>query len=174
MDILKRIALILCFCGLVGCASIVSSGPKTLPIMSQPDGATCEITNINSNIMIAKATTPYTAVLKRDNGFFQKASYKVKIYKEGFIPQEVEVTAGINGWYFGNIVFGGLIGILIVDPATGAMWQIHEENITVQLFPDTPDGKQEMTKFMEEKEKLKKEAAEGEKQKMRAVGGAGA
>ena len=27
----------------------------------------------------------------------------------------------MNGWYIGNILFGGLIGFLIVDPLTGAM-----------------------------------------------------
>ncbi len=39
----------------------------------------------------------------------------------------------MNGWYAGNIVFGGLIGILIVDPATGAMWDIKENNIVMDL-----------------------------------------
>jgi hypothetical protein len=38
----------------------------------------------------------------------------------------VPLTADIDGWYFGNLLFGGLIGILIVDPATGAMWKLPE------------------------------------------------
>jgi hypothetical protein len=29
----------------------------------------------------------------------------------------------------GNIVFGGLIGLLIVDPATGAMWKLEETQV---------------------------------------------
>jgi hypothetical protein len=41
----------------------------------------------------------------------------------------------LDGWYIGNIVFGGLIGMLIVDPATGAMWKIENEHISENLQP---------------------------------------
>jgi hypothetical protein len=34
------------------------------------------------------------------------------------------ITSKIDGWYFANIVFGGLIGMVIVDPATGAMFKL--------------------------------------------------
>lgn len=30
----------------------------------------------------------------------------------------------MDGWYWGNILFGGLIGMLAVDPATGAMYKL--------------------------------------------------
>jgi hypothetical protein len=39
------------------------------------------------------------------------------------------VDSRINGWYVGNIVFGGLIGWLIVDPLTGAMWTLNTEHV---------------------------------------------
>ena len=32
-------------------------------------------------------------------------------------------------------IFGGLIGMLIVDPATGAMWKIEESYINESLVP---------------------------------------
>lgn len=32
----------------------------------------------------------------------------------------------LDGWYFGNIVFGGLLGILVIDPYTGAMYRLPE------------------------------------------------
>jgi hypothetical protein len=28
----------------------------------------------------------------------------------------------MSGWYCGKLLFGGLIGMLAVDPATGAIW----------------------------------------------------
>ncbi|WP_174263189.1 CsgG/HfaB family protein [Citrifermentans bemidjiense] len=40
----------------------------------------------------------------------------------------------MNGWYWGNIVFGGVIGLLIVDPATGAMWKM-DDTLMVPLSP---------------------------------------
>lgn len=30
----------------------------------------------------------------------------------------------VDGWYFGNLLLGGFLGMLIIDPATGAMWKI--------------------------------------------------
>jgi len=138
---IKQIALLLSVVYLCSCASIVSGGPKTLPIMSQPDEATCEIIDLRSGSTILKAKTPYTATLERSAGFFQSAKYKVKIVKEGYLPQEHQIDSSINGWYFGNVIFGGLIGILIVDPATGAMWKIYDDNINVKLYPDSKEGK---------------------------------
>ena len=72
----------------------------------------------------------------------------MKLTKEGYLPLERQLEASINGWYFGNIIFGGLIGILIVDPATGAMWKISEENINVKLYPDSKEGKVAMATEM--------------------------
>jgi len=39
----------------------------------------------------------------------------------------------VNGWYFGNILLGGLIGMLIVDPATGAMYRLDSDYINETL-----------------------------------------
>ena len=40
------------------------------------------------------------------------------------------MSSRINGWYVGNIVFGGFIGWLIVDPLTGAMWTLDTEHVS--------------------------------------------
>ena len=82
------LALLAVFSALTGCASIVSGGQKSLLIISQPDDATVEISNVNTGNLVVKAKTPYTAVLSRDNGFFSKAKYNVKISKENYLPQE--------------------------------------------------------------------------------------
>jgi hypothetical protein len=41
------------------------------------------------------------------------------------------ITGELNiGWYLvGNFFFGGLIGWLIIDPLTGAMWTLSPEMI---------------------------------------------
>ena len=64
--------------------------------------------------------------LPASGGFFSPAKYQVEFTKKGAPMQTVPLTADIDGWYFGNILFGGLIGMLIVDPATGAMWKLPE------------------------------------------------
>jgi len=30
----------------------------------------------------------------------------------------------MNGWYFGNLAIGGILGMLVIDPLTGAMYRM--------------------------------------------------
>ena len=71
--------------------------------------------------------------LKRGNGFFKPAAYDVTFKKEGFQTKTIQVTGTVNGWYIANIIFGGLIGLLIVDPATGAMYTLNPNDINAVL-----------------------------------------
>lgn len=41
------------------------------------------------------------------------------------------IESDVDAWYFGNIIFGGIIG-LIVDPSTGSMWK-YQSDVTVVL-----------------------------------------
>lgn len=108
-----------------GCASIVSDSSYPVAITSEPSGASFTITNKTGTI-VHNGQTPATVTLKSGAGYFAKASYILTFSKEGFDDQVVNVTSSMDGWYIGNIVFGGLIGLLIVDPATGAMYKLPE------------------------------------------------
>ena len=44
--------------------------------------------------------------------------------KEGYTTKIYAITSSLDGWYFGNIIFGGVLGMLIVDPMTGAMYNL--------------------------------------------------
>lgn len=37
--------------------------------------------------------------------------------KRASLSQSFLLESSVDGWYFANILFGGLIGLLIVDPA---------------------------------------------------------
>ncbi len=123
-----------------GCATIMSHGPQTVHILSQPDGATCEINDTTEDKMIARAVTPYTASLERGAGYFLKKYYDVTFSKTGYITEKVTLTPDLNFWYFCNLFLGGAIGAILVDPLTGSMWTFYEKDYTVILYPDTPDG----------------------------------
>ena len=115
-----------------GCASIFSGSTQTLTFKSVPDTANISITN-KAGEKIHTGSTPATVTLKRGNGFFQPASYEVTFTKDGYQPKKIQVTANVNGWYIANIIFGGLIGFLIVDPATGAMYTLSPSDINTLL-----------------------------------------
>lgn len=126
---------------LTGCATIMSHGPQTLPILSQPDGADCEIVDTTTATSIAKVKTPYTATLERGAGYFHKKYYDIRITKEGYLPETLTITPQLSGWYFANLLFGGGLGAIIVDPITGSMWTFYEKDIRFKLYPDTPEGR---------------------------------
>ena len=119
---------------MTGCASIFSGSTQTLTFKSVPDTANITITN-KSGEKIHTSSTPATVTLKRGNGYFKPAGYEITFSKEGFQTKTVQVKATVNGWYIANIIFGGLIGFLIVDPATGAMYTLSPGDINSVLDP---------------------------------------
>lgn len=117
---------------MTGCASIISGSTQTLTFKSVPEQASISITN-KSGEKVHTGVTPATVTLKRGNGFFKPAAYDVTFKKEGFQAKTIQVTGTVNGWYIANIIFGGLIGLLIVDPATGAMYTLNPNDINAVL-----------------------------------------
>jgi hypothetical protein len=91
-------------------------------------GAKVTVTKVENGMPIHVAETPTTVTLRSGGGFFRTAKYKIEYAKQGFSPTTSYLTAGFNSWYVGNILFGGLIGMLIVDPATGAMYRLPAEH----------------------------------------------
>ncbi len=135
-----------------GCASIVSKSNYPVAINSMPEGATITITAKNGQ-QIYKGKTPTTVTLKSGAGFFTGASYSVAFEKPGYEPQTAVIEKQLDGWYIGNILFGGVIGFLIVDPATGAMWKL-PDSISVILAEKTSafiiDGKELKVVFLDD------------------------
>jgi hypothetical protein len=129
----RTVSLIVAVCVILvsGCASIVSKSDWPVRVSSNPDGALCTVTD-KTGTVISKGVTPTILTLKSGDGYFKSASYKLMFEKEGYQPVSKELPTSLNGWYWGNIVLGGLIGMLIVDPATGAMWSL-DESVTGTL-----------------------------------------
>ena len=105
-----------------GCASIISGSNQSISVKSKPEGAKVTFCNLQTGEAVSSQVTPCVVVLPR------KTAYKVKIEKEDYAPLNVDIKRGMNGWCFGNAIFGlcAIIGVS-VDLATGA---------SVHLFPD--------------------------------------
>jgi hypothetical protein len=118
-----------------GCASIVHGGNRSIAISTDPPGATASIRKtggtINDVVVVQK--TPCTVSLDPKQGYFRGQSYTLRLELDGYQTTEVALTPKMSGWYWGNLLIGGLIGMLAVDPATGAMWNITPEKIEQKL-----------------------------------------
>ena len=120
----------------LGCASIVGKSVYPVAITSQPDQADISIADeTGKTIFTGKTLT--TVTLNTKAGYFSGKDYTVTFTKAGYANHTAQIRRGVSGWYIGgNLVFGGLIGWLIVDPLTGAMWTLPDE-VTTTLSPQT-------------------------------------
>jgi hypothetical protein len=131
--LMLRIISLLFLSMLCSCASILSTSTYAVTFDSSPSGAEIVVRNKSGNA-IHKGVTPTTLTLNASNGFFQPSSYQITATMPGYNPGIATLSAGLDGWYVGNLIFGGLLGILIVDPATGAMWRLRDR-VVVSMGP---------------------------------------
>lgn len=130
----KSLGLLSIFATLVGCATIMGTPTHLMPISSTPSDANIVIID-EKGTEVFKGTTPTSVTLpKSDGSYWGGKSFTVQISKPGYDTQKIPVKANANGWYIGgNLVFGGLIGWLIVDPLSGNMYSLSPETISSSL-----------------------------------------
>jgi hypothetical protein len=110
------------------CATIVHGSSQNVNMMSAPAGA-----KVSVNGMPMGATPAILSLDRRQN-------HVVKYELEGYQPVSLELKRGVSGWIVGNIVFGGIIG-LVVDAATGSMYKLSPEQLSATLAGQVGVGK---------------------------------
>ena len=118
---------------LSSCATIFTKSRYPITFNTNPEGATISIEN-RAQRVIYEGISPATVTLKAAAGYMKREEYKITITKDGYNPKVILITPNLDGWYIGNILLGGVIGMLIVDPASGAMYKIAKED---RLFNET-------------------------------------
>ena len=103
-----------------GCATIMHGTSQDIAISSNPSNG--KVT-IDGNIL---GNTPLTTSLSR------KDIHSVKIELDGYHPFESKIMKETSGWVWGNIIFGGLIG-LAVDAITGGLYNLTPEQVQAEL-----------------------------------------
>jgi hypothetical protein len=125
-DVSQRAAMVWGFLTVValsGCATITGgTGPQKVKVASNPPGATVIVDGQPC------AMTP--AVLRLD----RKVEHQILLEKAGYMPAEADLKPGINPWIFGNVVGGGLIGV-VVDLATDSERRLSPSKVDVNLSP---------------------------------------
>jgi hypothetical protein len=102
---------------LFGCASIIHGTRQNVAINSTPSGV--KVTKQGVHI----GTTPAVVELKRGNKHIV-----LRFEKDGYEPIEIAMTNKVSGWIVGNILFGGIIG-LVIDFITGGAYNLTPEEI---------------------------------------------
>jgi hypothetical protein len=121
-------------CALInGCASIISGRHADVAFDTYPTSAHVTVHDDDGRA-VATLDTPGVVSLKRNRRFFLPARYTATIEAPGYAPTTVPIRSTVNPWILGNIIIGGIPG-LVVDNATGAAWQPRQSEIHRQLAP---------------------------------------
>lgn len=117
---------------LASCGTIIHGTKQGIGISSRPTGASVTVDNVD------RGTTPQVVELSR------KDHHTVRIELGGYEPYETTLTRSVSGWVWGNIVFGGLVG-LAVDAISGGLYKLTPEQLggslaARQSLLETEDG----------------------------------
>lgn len=116
-----------------GCASLVGGGSKqTLNIDSNPKGASIFLGRVVdgkvTDLVDTGKVTPTMIDLPRKNA-------ALVLRKDGYKETGVTLTQTVNGWFFGNLIIGGLLGSSI-DSSTGAIKKYDKDAYFAEMQPN--------------------------------------
>lgn len=114
-----------------GCASIITGTNQEVTFHSTPEEATVSV----GGKTLGK--TPLTTSLKKRSG------QSLVFEKEGYKTITLQLETRMNGWFWGNIIFGGLVGST-TDNLSGAVNEYSPNQYMVTLESagtGTLDGK---------------------------------
>ena len=55
---------------------------------------------------------------------------------DGYYPYEMQIQRTVDGWFFGNLIFGGLLGI-VIDAVSGSMYQLTPNQVVATMGRNT-------------------------------------
>ena len=114
------VALITSAIALTACASIMHGTSQDVGISSTPTSASVTVDNT------AQGQTPFVAKLSR------KDNHIIHIAADGYQPADLTLTRSTSGWVWGNLLFGGLIG-LAVDAISGGLYKLTPDQLNATL-----------------------------------------
>jgi hypothetical protein len=111
---------------LAGCATIFGGGAlQKVSIKADQASATFLIKDQLGNVVF-EGKEPGVLTLPK------KSTYSVEVTMDGFAKQSVMISQGVNGWFWGNLCFGGIPG-MAVDYLTGSIWELQPSNVSIKL-----------------------------------------
>lgn len=113
------LALSLSVC-LVSCATIMHGTHQKIGISSNPTNAAVWIDQVYLGV------TPMLVDLSRQDNHF------LRIEIPGYLPYDAVFSRQLSGWVFGNVIFGGVIG-LAIDAISGGIYKLTPDQIQAEM-----------------------------------------
>jgi len=127
---MKIIGMALAAAALGGCATIVRGTDEPVQFISEPAGAA-----VNTSIGLGCPATPCTVPVPRKDQFM--ASFELPGYGRENIMVGTRMSGGGTAGVVGNVLFGGIIGV-VVDTSSGAGMDHVPNPVIAQLQPLVP------------------------------------
>jgi hypothetical protein len=108
---------------LSNCATVFNRSNQPVKVTSQPAGLSFAVTDGNGT-QVTSGVTPGEVRLATSPGYFRGANYTFTFSKGGKTLGTRTLNAHVSGWYAGNILIGGLVGMIVVDPLSGSMYTL--------------------------------------------------
>jgi hypothetical protein len=122
-----------------GCATLTKGTSQTVTINTDPHGAMCTLSRDGKPIAVINPT-PGSMPVEKSSG-----TISILCKRLGYLDSAGAMASEFQSMTFGNILFGGLIG-LAVDAASGALNQ-YPDMVTITLIPEMFDTAEERDKF---------------------------
>lgn len=120
---------------LSACATIMRDNSQTIPITSSTDNVDIRIADKSGKVIFVGQTPASVNLKTAAGGYFDPQEYTITASKDGFKNQTTIIDWHVSAWYWaGNLILGGLIGYLIIDPITGDMYYL-DEDVHLNMTP---------------------------------------
>lgn len=132
---------ILSFCAtallLAGCATLnLKPAPDEVQVRSLPSNAKVDIIDFADNKIVASGSTPFSVKLPKRADYFVGKEYIVRVSKASFKTREFKLKSKVNETYVIGNIPTAFIGWVLVDPGTGAMWDLKPEQNEYMVITD--------------------------------------
>ena len=122
-----------------GCASVVSGDVERVRVITYPSEAVVTVTD-DRGYLLYKGVTPANISMRKSPGFFERQDFNMLIERERYESVYMALQGVTSSWYVaGNALLLptgiGLLGWLVIDPYTGAMWTYEPHHVELNLLP---------------------------------------
>ncbi len=132
---LERWVVLLCLTLFsANCATMAHGSRQRIAAASNPTGADVAVMcgkpagpRISEHAPASHPKTPTEINVSR-----RAQPCSVTLTKEGYEPASVAFSRKLSGWFWGNIFFGGVVG-MIIDASSGGIYVKESESVNVTL-----------------------------------------